>query len=184
MNLSAMKYHIIPFGCQMNRSDTERIRTVLDSMGYIETPRDDESGTVIKGIVSCSVRQKAIDRVYGKIRKWNAAKTAAPLITFVSGCVLPADREKFLKLFDLVFPIEELHALPDMIRQYGVAAPGHPPSPRLPTAPKSPPQFPASPPASPPRPNPTSSPAFWKPETSMIPPNAVKPTGASKPSGR
>ena len=120
MNLSVMKYHIIPFGCQMNRSDTERIRTVLDSMGYIETPRDDENGTVIKGIVSCSVRQKAIDRVYGKIRKWNAAKTAAPLITFVSGCVLPADREKFLKLFDLVFPIEELHALPDMIRQYGV----------------------------------------------------------------
>lgn len=123
MNLSAMKYHIIPFGCQMNRSDTERIRTVLDSMGYIETPRDDESGTVIKGIVSCSVRQKAIDRVYGKIRKWNAAKTAAPLITFVSGCVLPADREKFLKLFDLVFPIEELHALPDMIRHYGVPTP-------------------------------------------------------------
>ena len=123
MNLSVMKYHIIPFGCQMNRSDTERIRTVLDSMGYIETPRDDESGTVIKGIVSCSVRQKAIDRVYGKIRKWNAAKTAAPLITFVSGCVLPADREKFLKLFDLVFPIEELHALPDMIRQYGVPTP-------------------------------------------------------------
>ena len=123
MNLSAMKYHIIPFGCQMNRSDTERIRTVLDSMGYIETPRDDESGTVIKGIVSCSVRQKAIDRVYGKIRKWNAAKTAAPLITFVSGCVLPADREKFLKLFDLVFPIEELHTLPDMIRQYGVPTP-------------------------------------------------------------
>lgn len=123
MNLSTMKYHIIPFGCQMNRSDTERIRTVLDSMGYIETPRDDESGTVIKGIVSCSVRQKAIDRVYGKIRKWNAAKTAAPLITFVSGCVLPADREKFLKLFDLVFPIEELHALPDMIRHYGVPTP-------------------------------------------------------------
>ena len=123
MNLSTMKYHIIPFGCQMNRSDTERIRTVLDSMGYVETPRDDESGTVIKGIVSCSVRQKAIDRVYGKIRKWNAAKTAAPLITFVSGCVLPADREKFLKLFDLVFPIEELHALPDMIRHYGVPTP-------------------------------------------------------------
>ena len=123
VNLGAMKYHIIPFGCQMNRSDTERIRTVLDSMGYVETPLDDESGTVIKGIVSCSVRQKAIDRVYGKIRKWNAAKTDAPLITFVSGCVLPADREKFLKLFDLVFPIEELHALPDMIRQYGVPTP-------------------------------------------------------------
>ena len=160
MNLSAMKYHIIPFGCQMNRSDTERIRTVLDSMGYIETPRDDESGTVIKGIVSCSVRQKAIDRVYGKIRKWNAAKTAAPLITFVSGCVLPADREKFLKLFDLVFPIEELHALPDMIRQYGV------PTPESLSPPRRAPAFPetsGSPQVTPPLPPQPASPPARRP---------------------
>ena len=166
MNLSVMKYHIIPFGCQMNRSDTERIRTVLDSMGYIETPRDDESGTVIKGIVSCSVRQKAIDRVYGKIRKWNAAKTAAPLITFVSGCVLPADREKFLKLFDLVFPIEELHALPDMIRHYGV------PTPESLSPPRRAPAFPETsngPQVTPPLPPPPASPPARQPARQPAP---------------
>ncbi|HEX3008709.1 MAG TPA: MiaB/RimO family radical SAM methylthiotransferase, partial [Bacteroidales bacterium] len=40
-----------------------------------------------------------------------------------SGCILEADREKFLKLFDLVFPTEEMPELPDMIARYGVVTP-------------------------------------------------------------
>ena len=119
-----MKFHVLPFGCQMNRSDAERVRGVLHSMGYEESEDDDHPDVVIKGIISCSVRQKAIDRVYGKIRKWNREKAGRPVLTFVSGCVLPADRRKFLKMFDLVFPIDRLPELPDMIRQYGVPVPG------------------------------------------------------------
>ena len=120
----SMKYFIMPFGCQMNLSDTERIRTVLNAMGYSESDDEHHPDVIIKGIVACSVRQKAIDRVYGRIRNWNASKTSRPVLTFISGCILPADREKFLKLFDLVFPIEQLPELPDMIRQYGVPTPG------------------------------------------------------------
>ncbi len=119
-----MKYFILPFGCQMNRSDAERIRTVLNNMGYSEAESEDDPAIAVKGIVSCSVRQKGIDRVYGRIRKWNSQKDAQSVLTFVSGCVLPADKEKFLKLFDLVFAIEELPQLPDMIRGYGVPTPG------------------------------------------------------------
>ena len=47
-------------------------------------------------------------------------RTRRPFLTFVTGCVLPADREKFLKMFDIVFPIDKLSELPDMILQYGV----------------------------------------------------------------
>jgi len=119
-----MKYYIMPFGCQMNRSDSERIQTVLNGMGYSESDDENHPDVVIKGIVACSVRQKAIDRVYGRIRNWNASKTEKPVLTFISGCMLPADREKFLKMFDLVFPIDQLPGLPDMIRQYGVPTPG------------------------------------------------------------
>lgn len=118
-----MKYIVVPFGCQMNRSDTERIRTVLNGMGYIEAEDDKDPDISVKGIVACSVRQKAIDRVYGRIRNWNLLKNEQPTLTFISGCVLPADREKFLKMFDLVFPIDQLPELPDMIRQYGVPTP-------------------------------------------------------------
>ena len=105
----------------MNLSDTERVRTVLNGMGFVQT--EDENEATILGIIACSVRQKGIDKVYGRIEKWNAMKNRQSVITFVSGCILPADRLRFLKLFDLVFPMNELPNLPEMIRQYGIVTP-------------------------------------------------------------
>lgn len=116
-----MKYFLLPLGCQMNRSDTERVRTVLHGMGFTETDKEDEA--TILGVIACSVRQKGIDKVYSRILKWNEMKQTHNCITFVSGCILPADRERFIKLFDLVFTMNELPELPDMIRQYGVFIP-------------------------------------------------------------
>lgn len=115
-----MRYHIVPLGCQMNQSDAERIRTVLEEIGYREVSSEEEAD--ILGVVACSVRQKSIDRVYSMIHKWNMRKHSRSLLTFVSGCMLPSDREKFLKLFDLVFTINEVGHLEDMIRSYGVAS--------------------------------------------------------------
>lgn len=113
-----MKYHIVQLGCQMNISDGERVQQVLDSMGF--TPTDKEEEASLLGVIACSVRQKGIDKVYAKISKWNKWKHKKSLITFVSGCVLPADKEQFLKTFDMVFPMSELPELPQMISQYGV----------------------------------------------------------------
>jgi len=116
-----MKYHILQLGCQMNISDGERVQKVLESLGY--EPTEDEQEANIVGIIACSVRQKAIDKVYTRIQKWNKWKNKKNMLTFVTGCVLPADKQKFLKLFDLVFSMNELPELPDMIRQYGVVTP-------------------------------------------------------------
>lgn len=112
-----MKYYLLPLGCQMNQSDTERVRTVLNKMGFTSTDNEEEAS--ILGIIACSVRQKGIDKVYSRILKWNDMKQSRNCITFVSGCLLPADRTRFFKLFDLVFTMNELPELPDMIRQYG-----------------------------------------------------------------
>ena len=113
-----MNYHIVTLGCQMNKSDSERVRTVIEGMGYRWT--DDETEANLLGMLACSVRQKSIDKVYSRIAKWNKLKNNRNLLTFVSGCILPADQDKFLRLFDLVFAISDLPGLPDMIRQYGV----------------------------------------------------------------
>jgi tRNA-2-methylthio-N6-dimethylallyladenosine synthase len=115
-----MKYHIITLGCQMNKSDSERVRTVIEELGYCWT--DVEGEADLLGILACSVRQKSIDKVYTRIARWNHWKNQRSILTFVTGCVLPADREKFLKMFDLVFPVAELSDLPDMIHQYGVVS--------------------------------------------------------------
>ena len=117
-----MKYHLVHLGCQMNQSDAERIKSVLHAMGY--SPTDQEEEAQLLGVVACSVRQKAIDKVYSKIAKWNTWKNSKNLLTFVSGCILPADREKFLQRFDLLFSINELPELPKLISQYGVTTPG------------------------------------------------------------
>ena len=113
-----MKYHLISLGCQMNASDGERVRTVIEQMGYTYTEEETEANLI--GILACSVRQNAIDKVYSKIHKWNKWKNKSNLITFVSGCVLPSDHEKFLKLFDIIFQMKDLPNLPEMIHQYGI----------------------------------------------------------------
>ena len=116
-----MNYHLVTLGCQMNKSDSERTRTVIERMGYTWTDREEDAHML--GVLACSVRQKSIDKVYTRISKWNKWKNEKNLITFVSGCMLPGDKEKFLKQFDLVFTMEELPGLEDMIRQYGVVTP-------------------------------------------------------------
>lgn len=113
-----MKYHLITLGCQMNISDSERVSAVLEQMGYVRTENEEEA--TLLGMLACSVRQKPIDKVYNKIAQWNRWKDRRNLITFLSGCVLPADREKLLKQFDIIFPMSELSQLPETIRQYGV----------------------------------------------------------------
>lgn len=116
-----MKYHLIPLGCAANTADAERIAGVLQSIGYTEA-RDEQDATLI-GIVACSIRQSAIDRVYGKIHQWNERKIREQLTTMVSGCILPADEKKFLKLFDLVVKLDQVAQLPQMLEEYGTAAP-------------------------------------------------------------
>lgn len=115
-----MRYHLVTLGCQMNMADSEKVVAMLQKMGYSLTEKEEDADVI--GILACSVRQKAIDKVYGRIAKWNKWKNKKPLITFASGCILPDDKQKFLKLFDLVFDISELEQLPDMMAQYGVSS--------------------------------------------------------------
>ena len=113
-----MKYCLVSLGCQMNTSDAERVSSVLESLGFEHTETEEDAA--ILGLVACSVRQRAIDRAYAKIDKWNSWKNKRSLLTFLTGCVLPADKERFLKRFDFFFPITELPDLPEMINRYGM----------------------------------------------------------------
>jgi len=105
----------------MNKSDSERIQRVLNNMGFKWTANEEEASLI--GIIACSVRQKSIDKVYSKIQKWNKWKNKKNLITFASGCILPADKEKFIKLFDLVFEPADILKIPEMLSNYGITTP-------------------------------------------------------------
>ena len=109
------KFHLIVFGCQMNISDAERLATTLKSLGYQET--DNEADADLIGVVACSVKQTAVDRIYGKVHNWQLVKEKRPLITMLSGCVLDYDRQKLQDKFDIFLDIKKLDTLAEEIKK-------------------------------------------------------------------
>ncbi|MBU1895636.1 tRNA (N6-isopentenyl adenosine(37)-C2)-methylthiotransferase MiaB [Patescibacteria group bacterium] len=108
-------YHIITLGCQMNKSDSERMAGVLDKMGLMST--DDVKMADVILMNSCSVRKSAEDRVSGFSHNFLELKKNKPnLIIGVTGCMPGRDKDGKLKdrLFgvDLYFPIHEMTNLP------------------------------------------------------------------------
>lgn len=112
--MSKPKYYLFILGCQMNYSDSERIATVLNALNYEQTDQENQADLII--VVACSVRQSAIDRIYGKIKNWQKIKEKKPLITAVTGCLLPKDKLLMESKFDLAFDISELAALPKLLK--------------------------------------------------------------------
>ena len=88
------KYFIVTFGCQMNKSDSERIASVLEKIGYHLASKINEADLVVTNM--CSVRQTAVDRVYGLFPKFKEIKKEKPHFKAVlTGCVLKKDFKKF-----------------------------------------------------------------------------------------
>ena len=107
-----MKYHIVTYGCQMNSSDSERIASVLDSLKYKQTEDMGKADLVV--INACSVRQSAVDRIYGLIEKLK--KNGKRRITILTGCVLKKDKKKFSKIFDYILDIKDLPKWPKILK--------------------------------------------------------------------
>jgi tRNA-2-methylthio-N6-dimethylallyladenosine synthase len=114
LRLGAMKYFIWVLGCAMNNSDAERIATVLELLGYRKTELESEADVFIT--VACSVRQKAIDRIHGKVKEIRSYRAKNPDFKAVlTGCVLEKDNKEFLKDFDAVLPIDDIGTLPSLL---------------------------------------------------------------------
>ncbi|MFA6097362.1 MAG: MiaB/RimO family radical SAM methylthiotransferase [Candidatus Paceibacterota bacterium] len=102
-----MKYYIKTYGCQMNKSDSERISALLESAHMEKASEESEADLVVLNI--CSVRQTAIDRIFGNMKKYNKIKKHKPdFKTVITGCVLEKDKNKFKGMFDLVIDIKEI----------------------------------------------------------------------------
>ena len=94
-------YYIFTLGCQMNISDSQRIATKLEKLGYKSAPEEEADLVIIN---ACSVRQSAVDRIWGKIKNWKTAKKKI----LITGCVLPQDKKKFQEKEIQYFPIPDL----------------------------------------------------------------------------
>ncbi len=98
-----MKYHIITYGCQMNKADSERAAAMLERKGYKPTKNIKTADLILVNM--CSVRQSAVDRVHGLFHKFEELKTKnRKLKTIITGCILQKDRKKLQKIFDDIKP--------------------------------------------------------------------------------
>jgi tRNA-2-methylthio-N6-dimethylallyladenosine synthase len=80
-----MKYFVLTFGCQMNVSDSKKIAVKLQRKGY--SIAKNVSGADLIVLNACSVRQSAIDRIYGQIQKFPDKKI------LIAGCLLDYDKK-------------------------------------------------------------------------------------------
>jgi tRNA-2-methylthio-N6-dimethylallyladenosine synthase len=114
----ARKLFIRTFGCQMNEYDSDRMADVLAREGLTLTDRPDDADVILFN--TCSVREKAQERVFHDLGRVRALKTARPdLLIGVGGCVASQEGASIVRrapYVDLVFGPQTLHRLPQMIR--------------------------------------------------------------------
>jgi tRNA-2-methylthio-N6-dimethylallyladenosine synthase len=103
-----MNYHIITYGCQMNKSDSERITAKLERQKHQPAKNLKRANLVVINV--CSVRQSAINRVYSKIRQLNSQKTKPKII--LTGCLLEKDKQQFKSQVNQIWPIIETKIKP------------------------------------------------------------------------
>ena len=116
---SQKKFALNTFGCQMNQADAQRMRGILLPMGYTETENEEEADLILFN--TCSVRQHAEERLFGRIRSLLPLKNKKPgLVIGVSGCMAQNHKEKLLKelpMVDLVFGPNDINQLPQLLEE-------------------------------------------------------------------
>lgn len=106
------------FGCQMNMKDSEKLSGILEKIGYIETDSEEADFVVYN---TCTVRENANDRVYGRLGVLNNFKKKNPnMIIALCGCMMQEDAvvEKIRKSYrfvDIIFGTHNIFKLAELI---------------------------------------------------------------------
>lgn len=112
------KLFIQTHGCQMNEYDSARMQDLLGASHHM-VPTDDPNEADVLLVNTCSIREKAQDKLFHQLGRWKHLKEKNPnLIIGVGGCVASQEGENIAKrapYVDLIFGPQTLHRLPEMI---------------------------------------------------------------------
>ncbi len=114
--LEKNSFYIWTLGCQMNYSDSERLIKLFDKAGW-EKANEKKADLIL--VNACSVRQKPIDRIFGKLKHWQKVNPQAQLV--LTGCVLKDDKSQFLEKFDYYFKIDEIDKFASRYLEQGLS---------------------------------------------------------------
>jgi tRNA-2-methylthio-N6-dimethylallyladenosine synthase len=120
-------YHVTTFGCQMNEHDSERMKGMLESLGYDEIPERREADLILFN--TCSIREKADERFIAHLQEARAAKRRRPeVVVGVGGCWAQSVKEDVFRQFpfvDVAFGPGQVHKLAEFLTSDSLTAQGY-----------------------------------------------------------
>ena len=120
------RYHVTTFGCQMNEHDSERIKGMLESLGYAEAPARDQADLILFN--TCSIREKADERFLAHLGEAKRLKHQDPTrIVGVGGCWAQSVKDEVFARFphvDVAFGPGQVHRLAEFLTSDSLTAQG------------------------------------------------------------
>jgi tRNA-2-methylthio-N6-dimethylallyladenosine synthase len=121
------RYHLTTFGCQMNEHDSERMKGMLESLGYTEAGERGEADLILFN--TCSIRESADSRFIAHLGEAKRLKREAPeRVVGVGGCWAQSVREEVFERFpfvDVAFGPGQVHKLAEFLTSDSLSAQGY-----------------------------------------------------------
>jgi tRNA-2-methylthio-N6-dimethylallyladenosine synthase len=120
------RYHLTTFGCQMNEHDSERMKGMLESLGYAEAASQEQADLILFN--TCSIREKADDRFIAHLGNAKRLKRERPdRVIGVGGCWAQSVKEEVFARFpfvDVAFGPGQVHRLAEFLTSDSLTAQG------------------------------------------------------------
>jgi tRNA-2-methylthio-N6-dimethylallyladenosine synthase len=123
---AARQYHLTTFGCQMNEHDSERMKGMLESLGYHEAERRGDADLILFN--TCSIREKADERFLSHLGEAKRLKAERrDVVVGVGGCWAQSVKEEVFARFpfvDVAFGPGQVHKLAEFLTSDSLSAQG------------------------------------------------------------
>jgi tRNA-2-methylthio-N6-dimethylallyladenosine synthase len=122
-----MRYHLTTFGCQMNEHDSERMKGMLESLGYREAPERAQADLILFN--TCSIREAADSRFLSHLGEAKRLKREQPdRVIGVGGCWAQSVKDEVFERFpfvDVAFGPGQVHRLAEFLTSDSLTAQGY-----------------------------------------------------------
>jgi tRNA-2-methylthio-N6-dimethylallyladenosine synthase len=119
-------YHVTTFGCQMNEHDSERMKGMLESLGYSPAPAREQADLILFN--TCSIREKADNRLLGHLGEAKRLKNEEPgKLVGIGGCWAQSLKDEVFERFpfvDVAFGPGQFHKLGEFLTSDSISAQG------------------------------------------------------------
>ncbi len=119
-------YHLTTFGCQMNEHDSERVKGMLEALGYVEADQRGEADLILFN--TCSIRERADERFIAHLQEAAALKRRAQgTVIGVGGCWAQSVKHEVFERFpyvDVAFGPGQVHKLAEFLTSESLSAQG------------------------------------------------------------